>query len=223
MRRSLVDWVQKGYGFSVRRACGLVCLCRASVRYQHRRDSQIPLWMRLKELAAAQVSLGYRRLTVLLPQESWLMNTKRVYRIYKEERLMIRTKLRKKIAQRRPLVVELAKAPIQRWSIDFVAARLEDGGPFRIQKVVNQFTREYMAIRCKPRLNGSDVAVALDMAVRERGKPTSITVDNGNEFAGKVMDAWQTSGPCIWPSSGQGNPRRTPSSRASTAGSGTNA
>lgn len=190
MRRSLVEWIQKGYGFSERRACGLVCICRASVRYRHRRDAQIPLRMRLKELAAARVRFGYRRLTVLLRREGWHVNAKRVYRIYKEEGLMIRTKLRKKIARRRPIIVEQAKAPNQRWSMDFVAARLEDGRPFRILTVVDQFTRECVAIRGKPRLNGSDVAEALDMAVRERGKPKSITVDNGSEFAGKVMDAW---------------------------------
>ena len=118
------------------------------------------------------------------------MKGKRVHRIYKEEGLMIRTKLRKKIARRRPLVVEQAKAPNQRWSMDFVAARLENGQSFRILTMVDQFTRECAAIRGKPRLNGSDVVEALDMAVRERGKPTSITVDNGSEFAGKVMDAW---------------------------------
>lgn len=59
--------------------------------------------------------------------------------------------------------------------------------------MVDQFTRECVAIRGKPRPNGSDVAEAMDLAVRERGKPTSITVDNGSEFAGKVMDAWAES------------------------------
>ena len=102
---------------------------------------------------------------------------------------MIRTKLRKKIARRRPLVVDLASGPNQRWSMNFVAARLEDRRPFRILTVVDQFTRECVAIRARPRLSGHDVADALDLAVRERGKPASITVDNGSEFAGKVMDA----------------------------------
>lgn len=190
MRRSLVAWIRQGFGFSERRACGLVSIGRASVRYRHRRDAQLPLRMRLKELAAARVRFGYRRLTVLLRREGWPVNAKRVYRIYKEEGLMIRTKLRKKIARRRPLVVELASGPNQRWSMDFVAARLEDGRPFRILTVVDQFTRECVAIRAKPRLSGHDVADALDLAVRERGKPISITVDNGSEFAGKVMDAW---------------------------------
>ena len=93
--------------------------------------------MRLKEFAATRVRFGYRRLTVLLRREGWMVNAKRVYRIYKDEGLMIRTKLRKKIARRRPLVVESAKAPNQRWSMDFVAARLEDGRSFRILTVVD--------------------------------------------------------------------------------------
>jgi len=149
--------------------------------------------MRLKELAETRVRFGYRRLTVLLRRKDWMVNTKRVYWIYKEEGLMIRTKLRKKIARRRPLVLESAKAPNQRWSMDFVAARLESGRSFRSLTVVEQFTRECVAIRGKPRLKGSDLAGALDMAARERGKPISITVDNGSEFAGKVMDAWADS------------------------------
>ena len=146
--------------------------------------------MRLKELAATRVRFGYRRLTVLLRREGWFVNAKRIYRIYTQEGLTIRSKLRKKIARRRPVIVAFATGPNQRWSMDFVAARLEDGRPFRILTVVDQFSRECVVVRAKPRMNGTDVAESLYMAVQERGKPTSITVDNGSEFAGKVMDAW---------------------------------
>ena len=90
MRRSLVAWVRLGFGYSERQACGLMGICRPSLRYKHRRDPQLPLRMRLKELAATRVRFGYRRLTVLLRREGWMVNTKRVYRIYKEEGLMIR-------------------------------------------------------------------------------------------------------------------------------------
>ena len=190
MRRRLAAWIRKGFGLSERRACGLVGLCRGSARYVPHRDPQTALRMRLKELAASRVRFGYRRLTVLLRREGWPVNAKRVYRLYKQEGLMIRTKVRKKIARPRPLVVAFANGPNQRWSMDFVAARLEDGRPFRILTVVDQFTRECVAILAKPRLNGLDVAAVMDEAVRERGKPLSITVDNGSEFAGKVMDAW---------------------------------
>jgi putative transposase len=74
--------------------------------------------------------------------------------------------------------------------MDFVAARLEDGHLFRILTVVDQYTRECVAIVAKRQLSGTDVATALERAVAERDVPVSITVDNGSEFAGRVMDAW---------------------------------
>ena len=79
----------------------------------------------------------------------WHVNAKRVYRIYKEEGLMVRTKARKKISRRRPLVVALATGPNQRWSMDFVAERLDDGRKFRVLTVVDQFTRECVALYAK--------------------------------------------------------------------------
>ena len=173
-----------------RRACGLACISRQSARYRSQKDPQTALRMRLKELAAIRVSFGFERLTILLRREGWFVNRKRVYRLYKEEGLQVRTKQRKKIARRRPVVVEFPTGPNQRWSMDFVHDRLEDGRKFRILTVVDQFTKECVALHAKPRLMGSDVAEALDLAIRERGKPASITVDNGSEFAGKVMDVW---------------------------------
>lgn len=170
VRRSLLDWVQWGGGLSKRHADGLVCISRATVRKRYRRDSQIPIRLRLKELGTTRVRFGYRRLTVLLRREGWLVNAKRVYRIQKEKGLKIRTKLRKKIAQRRPRITELAKAPNRRWSMDLVVVRLEEGRPFRILTVVDQFTREGAAIRGKPRMNGADIVETLDMVVWERGK-----------------------------------------------------
>jgi putative transposase len=153
-------------------------------------DPQTALRMRLKDLAATRVRFGYRRLTVMLRGKGWAVNAKRVYRIYKQEGLMVRTKVRKKIARRRPVVVALATGPNQRWCMDFVHERLEDGRKFRILTVEDKFTRECIALHAKPRLQGADVAEALDRAFLTRDKPLSITVDNGSEFAGKVMDAW---------------------------------
>ena len=85
---------------------------------------------RLRELASVRVRFGYRRLTILLRREGWRVNAKRIYRLYTQEGLAVRTKVRKKIARRRPVIVEVANAPNQRWSMDFVAARLEDGRCF---------------------------------------------------------------------------------------------
>ncbi len=137
-----------------------------------------------------RVRFGYRRLTILLRREGWRVNAKRIYRLYTQEGLAVRTKVRKRIARRRPLIVQTATGPNQRWSMDFVAARLEDGRLFRILTVLDQYTRECVAILATRPLSGQDVATALDDAVAERARPVSITVDNGSEFAGRVMDAW---------------------------------
>jgi putative transposase len=106
------------------------------------------------------------------------------------DKLALWTKVRKRIARRRPIIVETATGPNQRWSMDFVAARLEDGRLFRILTVLDQYTGECVGILAKRYLSGQDVATTLDGAVAERGRPASITVDNGSEFAGRVMDAW---------------------------------
>lgn len=180
----------EAYGISERRACRLMSLCRSTKRYVGRRDPQLALRHRLRELASVRVRFGYRRLTILLRREGWHVNAKRIYRIYTQEGLAVRTKVRKKIARRRPVVVEVAAAVNERWSMDFMAARLEDGRPFRILTVVDQYTRECVAISGRHRFNGAEVAAILDEVVAERGGPVSITVDNGSEFAGRAMDAW---------------------------------
>jgi putative transposase len=189
-RKAIAVWVQASFAISERRACRVLRLCRSTKRYVGRRDPQLALRQRLRELASVRVRFGYRRLTILLRREGWRVNAKRIYRLYTEEGLAVRTKVRKKIARRRPVVVDVPSGANQRWSMDFVSARLEDGRPFRILTVLDQYTRECVAILARGRLNGREVAWALDGAIAERGQPVSITVDNGSEFAGQVMDAW---------------------------------
>ena len=146
--------------------------------------------MRLREVAAARVRFGYRRLTVLLRRDGWRVNAKRIYRLYTEEGLMVRTKHRTKAACRPRVPRAVATAPNQRWSMDFMSARVTDGRGFRILTVVDQFTRECVGLVADQSLTGEKVAQALEPIVIQRGAPRSITVDNGSEFASRVMDAW---------------------------------
>jgi putative transposase len=146
--------------------------------------------MRLRELAAARVRFGYRRLTVLLKREGWPVNAKRIYRLYKQEGLMVRTMKRKKTASNIRVPLASATQPNQRWSMDFVSDRLADGRWFRILTVVDQFTRECILLCAERSISGHQVCSALEQAIQERGAPESITLDNGSEFASKVMDAW---------------------------------
>lgn len=146
--------------------------------------------MRLREVAASRVRFGYRRLTVLLRRDGWRVNAKRIYRLYTEDGLTVRTKHRTKAAGRARVPQTVATAPNQRWSMDFMSDRVADGRWFRILTVVDQFTRECLCLLADQSLTGEKVAQALEPVVAQRGAPRSITVDNGSEFASRSIDAW---------------------------------
>jgi len=117
-------------------------ITRWSNRYRSRRDAQTELRLRLRDLAASRVRYGYRRLTVLLRREGWHVNTKRIYRLYREEGLQVRIKQRGKRASHARVPLPAAERPNQRWSMDFVSDQLAEGRWFRILTVIDQYTRE---------------------------------------------------------------------------------
>ncbi len=166
-------------------------MVRSSQRYRSRKDPQVPLRRRLKELAATYVRYGYRRLTVFLRREGGKVNAKRIYRLYSEEGLTVRTKVRKKLARRQRVLAPAARCPNQCWSMDFMSDRLADGRPFRILTMVDQYTRECVGLAADRSMSGAKVVEALNRASQEYGgKPESITCDKGSEFAGRVLEAW---------------------------------
>ena len=174
-----------------RRVAGLIPIERMTLSYEHHRDRQEALRTRLRELAGSRVRYGYRRLTVLLRREGWQANAKRIYRLYCEEGLIVRTQKRKERAQRQRIPLRQAVRANHKWSMDFVAQRLPDGRWVRVLTVVDQFTRECLVLHADNALSGEKVATALDKVVTLRGAPASITVDNGTEFASKAaMDHW---------------------------------
>ena len=146
--------------------------------------------MRIRELAGSRVRYGYRRLTVLLRREGWVVNTKRVYRLYHEEGLQVRTKKRRKRAAHVRVPLPEAARPNQRWSMDFVSDRLTDGRWFRILTVVDQYTRECLCMHADRSQSGEKVVAHMKRLTAMRGVPESITTDNGSEFAGQAMDVW---------------------------------
>jgi len=216
-------WAQTTYQVSERRVSRLVPMARASLQYRSRRDPQEALRTCLRDVAAARVRFGYRRLTVLLRREGWRVNAKRIYRLYTEEGLMVRTKVRVRAARRNRVPQAVATAPNQRWSMDFMSERVADGRWFRILTVVDQFTRECLCLVADQSLIGENVAQALEPVVMQRGAPRAITVDNGSEFASRVMDAWAYRHGISWTLFGRANPSTMASSRVSTDGSGMSA
>jgi|TARA_B100001964_G_scaffold243026_1_gene319730 putative transposase len=190
-KRQVVRYLQDGFRISERRACRLIQFSRTSHRYQSTRTDDPVLRGRLRELAAARPRFGYRRLCVLLRREGWLVNQKRVYRIYREEGLEVRTKKRRrKRASHIRLLLPPAQRPNERWSMDFVTDRLENGRSFRVLTVVDQFSRECPVLEPGVSITGKAVARALERVSFARPLPRVITVDNGSEFYSQVMDSW---------------------------------
>jgi putative transposase len=185
-----VAFLRVGFGLSERRACRALGLSRSVQRYRSVADDQAALRMRLRDLAAARVRYGYRRLHVLLRREGWPVNHKRVYRLYREEGLTLRRKPRPK----RPSLPRVAPPPPTRphaqWSMDFLSDRLADGRRFRVLTLVDHVSRVSPAIAADRSLPGERVAAVLEAAAHVYGQPERICVDNGPEFASRALDAW---------------------------------
>ena len=186
----IADWLVEAYEVSKRRAYRLMQLSWSSYNYQPVKRDERALIMRIRDLAAARVRYGYRRITVLLKREGWSVGKKRFYRLYKAEGLEVRTKKRKKRAAKRRVALPAASAAQERWSMDFMSDRLTNGRPFRILTVGDQYTRACPLLLVDTSIGGRKVAAALMKAAAGIGLPKTITVDNGPEFAGKVLDEW---------------------------------
>ena len=168
---------------SERRACRLVNFSRSTQRYQVRQQRDDGLRQRLSELARQRQSFGYRRLTALLAREGRLANHKRVYRLYRDLGLSLRTKRRRRVRVGSLLAKAQPFRPNQHWAMDFVSDCLANGQKFRAFTLVDQYTRECPAIEVDTSLPSLRVIRVLERLARERGLPEEITCDNGpNSF-----------------------------------------
>jgi putative transposase len=163
---------------------------RSSYYYRKRADPQTELRVRLKDLAGVRVRYGYRRLHVLLKREGWSINHKRVYRLYKLEGLSLRLKTKKKRVSALRVLLPVATAPNECWSMDFVADRLASGQQIRMLTLVDNFSRVSPAIEVDFSLTGKRVVEVLERLKFSYGLPKTIKVDNGSEFISKALDGW---------------------------------
>ena len=168
----------------------IVGASRMTVRYRSVRPADTVLRERLKVLAHERRRFGYRRLHVLLRREGHVVNHKHLFRLYREERLTVRKRGGRKraIGTRAPLAVPFG--PNERWSLDFVSDQLACGRRFRILAVVDDCTRECLALVADTSLSGRRVARELDRLVAERGRPKTIVSDNGTELTSNAILAW---------------------------------
>lgn len=189
--RELVVRLQSSYDVSERRACDMLDFARSSHTYISKQDGQAELRMRIREIAAARVRYGYRRICVLLRREGWMVNYKRVYRLYCEEGLNLRSKRpRRRVASAHRVERREVSTINECWSMDFVSDSLFNGRRFRALTIVDNFSRECLWIEAAQSLRGEEVVSVLKYLKQSRGVPKSIRCDNGPEFISKVLDRW---------------------------------
>jgi putative transposase len=189
-RRAAVTHLRASYPVSDRRACRLVRLARS--RWQHRsaRPSDAPLADALKAKAEQRPRWGYRRLAVLLRRDGWPVNLKRVLRVYRAAGLRLRKRRRRKQVSTPRVPRPVHDGPNTQWTLDFITDALASGRQFRTLSVVDECTRECLALRPDVSLPSGKVAAVLDTVAAARGAPERIVLDNGPELIAKALDAW---------------------------------
>jgi transposase InsO family protein len=191
-RRRAVDHVQQKLAISQRRACDALGQARATQRYQPRtsqRDEQLRQWLR--RFAVEHPRWGYRRAHVGLRAEGWAVNRKCVERLWRDEGLRVPAR-RQKRSRRASTERErqVAEHMNHVWSYDFVTDRTSDGRPLRLLTVIDEHTRESLAIEVRRSMTARDVIAVLQRIVSQRGAPRYVRSDNGPEFVARALRDW---------------------------------
>jgi transposase InsO family protein len=195
-KREAVVQLREVFQMSERRACSVIAADRTMVRYQSVRPAETGLRARLRELANERRRFGYRRLFIMLRREGEPSGINRIYRLYREEGLMVRKRRsrRRAIGTRAPIQVE-AK-PNARWSLDFVHDQMANGRRFRVLNIKDDVTLECLAAIPDTSISGQRVARELTVLIAQRGKPGMIVSDNGTELTSNAIFAW-TKNHCV--------------------------
>ena len=198
VKREAVAHLKSEHGMSERRACKVAGFDRMTARYRSRRPDDARLRERMVAVARERRRFGYRRLHVMLKREGFAANHKRVYRMYREEGLMVRKRKGRKRALGTRTPMPGALAPNDRWSLDFVADQFVCGRRFRILAIFDDCTRECLAAVADVSLSGRRVARELDCLLAAREKPKSIVSDNGTELTSNAILAFAAEAKVDW-------------------------
>jgi putative transposase len=206
--REAVAHLKFEHEMSERRACELLTCCRMTIRYASVRPDDALLRDRMKAIAHERRRFGYRRIHVLLRREGVTVNHKRLFRLYREEKLTVRKRGGRKraLGTRAPMLVPLM--PNQRWSLDFVSDQFTDCRRFRVLTVVDDCTRECLALIADTSLSGLRVARELHQIIAQRGSPKMIVSDNGTEFTSNAILNWADEAKVDWHYIAPGKPQQ---------------
>jgi putative transposase len=189
-RRALVERLVER-GLSMRRACVLLSVARSMVGYAARQPAKDrPLLALLRRVARQHPRFGYRRAWAWLRRRGYRVNRKRVHRLWQQAGLALPTPRRRRKWRSGEHVVPVAGAPNVVWAADILYARGGDGRVVRCLCVVDEYTRECLAIVAGPRLASADVVRCLAGLLEQYGTPVCLRTDNGTEFVARRTQAW---------------------------------
>lgn len=192
VRRSIVlPKICESWRLSQRRGCKILAINRSILHYRSVKYDEPVLRQRIVEMANLRIKYGYNRIASRLRLEGWHVNRKRVYRIYREEGLVLRRKTPKR--RRAAVVREERVTPTavnQSWAMDFMHDLLADGRKYRLLTIVDIFSRESLAIDVDFHFKAAQLVDVLRRLIGERGAPARIHCDNGPEFISVALDQW---------------------------------
>jgi putative transposase len=186
-QREAVQFFKAG-GVSVQRACALVQIHRSTFRYVAHPTDDSALLSHIQALAIQHPRYGYRRISVLLNRTE-RVNQKRVRRLWQRHRLQVRRLIRKRTRRARPEHLQAAY-PGHIWAYDFVEDALADGTPLRSLTVMDEFTREGLALSVALTTSAERVIGVLSALVAQHGAPANLRSDNGAEFVAIAVQTW---------------------------------
>jgi len=189
-RRKQVSYVRKR-GISLRRSCALLQVARSTIGYESvlaKRDA--PVVAAMRELAAQYPRFGYRRIQVFLARRGLAMSTDRAYRIWRNAGLQVpRRRPRRRVATGRPRPLPATGAN-QVWAYDFVFDACANGQQLKCLTVIDEFTRECLAIDVAGSIRSGRVIEVLSKLISVRGAPKVLRSDNGPEFISRAVLQW---------------------------------
>jgi putative transposase len=182
-------------GVSERWACRVTGQHRSTERYEPKRaDDDAALRTRLREISKDRPRWGYRRAHALLREEGWEINRKRVQRLWREEGLRVpqRRRKRRRLGESTVPAERLAaERPNHVWTLDFQCDQTADGQMLRLLNIVDEFTREALAMRVERSIDADRTVETLERVVAERGiAPEHLRMDNGTELTAHALRDW---------------------------------
>jgi putative transposase len=177
-------------GISAVRACDLIGYNRSNLYYHRAPIDDEPIASRLKTLAAERPRWGWRRLLIMVRRHKIIVGETRFRRIYRALELQVRPRRKRKVNYVRGNFIEPVSRPNERWSIDFMHDRIENGRSIRALAIVDDFTRECLTLHIDHSLGSADVIREFERIAFERSLPKTIRFDNGAEFTSHAMLRW---------------------------------